>query len=74
MLLKMSLIKSKLSEYGIEVGFHYQPNHMLSFYKKENISLPVTEKVYKELLTLPLHADLSEDDISHIASSLKKLL
>jgi len=47
---------------------------MLSFYKKENISLPVTEKVYKELLTLPLHVDLSEDDISHIASSLKKLL
>ena len=67
-------IKAELLEKGIEVGFHYQPNHLLSFYKNENISLPVTEKVYKELLTLPLHVDLSQDDISHIASSLKQLL
>ena len=67
-------IKSKLSEKGIEVGFHYQPNHFLSLYKDDTIALPITENVYKELLTLPMHVDLSDNDISHIASSLKKLL
>ena len=38
------------------------------------LELEPDEKVYKELLTLPLHVDLSQDDISHIASSLKQLL
>jgi dTDP-4-amino-4,6-dideoxygalactose transaminase len=44
---------------NIECGIHYKPNHLLSKYKDNNI-LPITKKIYEEILTLPCHFDLSE--------------
>jgi len=46
---------------GIETGFHYQPNHQLTFFKAD-YSLPVAEKLADELLTLPLHAELTDEE------------
>ena len=64
-------LKNRLMEYGIETGKHYFPNHMLSYFKKmNNVRLPITEKIYPELITLPLHPDLSYNDINYICDSL----
>ena len=64
-------LKNRLLEYGIETGKHYYPNHMLSYYKKmNNVRLPITEKIYPELITLPLHPDLSYKDINYICDTL----
>lgn len=66
-----SEIQDKLLEYGIQTGIHYMPNHLLSLYKQsENFLLPVTEKVFPTLLTLPLHPELSSEDISYICEKL----
>ena len=60
---------------GIEVGYHYQPNHWLSLYKDEwNKPLPVTDSVFPELMTLPLHSDVSEQDVVYVATELKILI
>lgn len=59
-------LQEHLKELGIETGIHYRPNHLLSFYGGGRSSLPVTEKIYQELLTLPLHPGLQEDDIHRI--------
>ena len=60
---------------GIEIGVHYNPNHFLSFFKlNKNIVLPVTEKVYKEIISLPIHPDVSYDDVEFVIQTLKKLL
>jgi len=60
---------------GIEIGVHYNPKHFLTFFKlNKNIVLPVTEKVYKEIISLPIHPDVNNDDIEYVISTLEKLL
>ena len=56
---------------GIQVGFHYQPNHLLRYFRKNGCpSLPVAERIFPELLTLPLHPDLDIDDCSYVVENL----
>ncbi|MHB1099239.1 MAG: DegT/DnrJ/EryC1/StrS family aminotransferase [Burkholderiales bacterium] len=64
-------LRTRMRERGIETGVHYRPNHTLSLYAPHlRHPLPATESVYPELLTLPLHPDLTDDDISYVASTL----
>lgn len=67
--------RDKLREYllrnEIECGIHYFPNHRLSYFKGP-AGLPVTEKIYGELLTLPLHPDLTPDEQDRVINSVKE--
>jgi dTDP-4-amino-4,6-dideoxygalactose transaminase len=68
-------LRKKLRQLGIETGVHYLPNHYLSYYKDSSVKgLPITERIYPELLTLPLHPDLSTEDIDYVAETLVQLL
>lgn len=68
-------LQESLSMQGIQTGIHYQPNHRLDYFKQSNaIQLPVTEKVFNEILTLPLHVDLTVSDIKYVSQALKELL
>ena len=58
-------LRLKLENLGIPTGVHYKPNHLLSFYK-EKYHLPVTESIYPEILTLPLHTRLDVSDVDKI--------
>lgn len=57
--------RNKLREYllsnNIECGIHYKPNHLHTKYKS-SFKLPITEKIYEEILTLPCHFDLTKDE------------
>lgn len=67
-------LREKLLAYGIQTGVHYQPNHKLSFYQDKNhLPLPVTDTVFPELLSLPLHPELSEGQIAYICKTLLDL-
>ena len=69
------LIQDELLVKGIQVGYHYQPNHWLNLYKdKSNKPLPITDSVFPELMSLPLHPDVSEKDVDYIAAELKRLI
>lgn len=68
-------LQSLLLEKGIQTGIHYQPNHELSFYRDPAaLPLPVTDAVFPELLTLPLHPDVTTQDVEFICGKLKALL
>jgi dTDP-4-amino-4,6-dideoxygalactose transaminase len=68
-------IKQNMLEKGIQVGYHYQPNHYLSYYKDNKaLPLPITEKIFPELISLPLHPDLSNDDVEYVVSELNKIV
>ncbi|MDC3161378.1 DegT/DnrJ/EryC1/StrS family aminotransferase [Gammaproteobacteria bacterium] len=75
-LLDKSINRSKvqeiLHEKNIQTGMHWFPAHELSFFKKSNIKLPVTNDMCKRILTLPLHPDLSDDDIDLIVNEIKR--
>ena len=68
------LLQEKLKEKGIETGVHYQPNHILTFFINSKNNLPITEKVASEILTLPLHPDLSRQDVKYVSKQLISLL
>ena len=66
-------IRKKLSELNIETGIHYQPNHLLSMYfNSHDIKLPVVDSIYPQLLSLPLHPHLEEEDINRVSDELIK--
>ena len=75
-LLDKSINRSKVQEIlhkkNIQTGMHWFPAHELSFFKKSNIKLPVTNDICKRILTLPLHPDLSDDDIDLIVNEIKR--
>lgn len=60
-------LQARLLEQGIETGVHYQPNHWLSYYRgPAAVLLPITDAMYPELLSLPLHPDLTEDNVQYV--------
>ena len=66
-------LREILAEKGVQTGIHYQPNHRLSLYKKHgNETLVNTEKIYPEILTLPLHADMSISDVKFVVNALEE--
>ena len=67
--LREFLIKS-----GVECGVHYYPNHLLTFYETASMRLPVTEQVYGEILTLPLHPDLTLRQQDKVVSLIREFM
>lgn len=55
----------KMSDNGIETGIHYHPIHKMSYYKSK-LKLPITEKITKEIVSLPIHPNLTDDNVSRI--------
>jgi len=54
-----------LSEHGIETGIHYKPIHTFSYYRSK-IKLPITERVGKEIVSLPTHPNLTKENVEKI--------
>jgi perosamine synthetase len=52
-----------LNEKGIGTGIHYIPNHLQPFFKPFASSLPVTEQIGEEILTLPLYYDMTDEQV-----------
>ena len=65
---KRDLLQKYLNEKGIQTLIHYPiPPHKQVAYKKWNkLSFPVTEKIHREVLSLPISSVLSMDDIDEI--------
>lgn len=70
---KRDALKKYLESHDIPTGMHYKPNHLLSHYKT-NYSLPVTEEVYNEILTLPLHPEIKISDVEFICKTINNYL
>jgi dTDP-4-amino-4,6-dideoxygalactose transaminase len=65
-------LRQFLMDKGVEGGIHYKPNHLLSFYGARAGALPVTEGLYEELLTLPLHPGMADEELNHILRQIKE--
>ena len=50
---------------GIETGIHYKPVHKMSFYKNK-VKLPITDKIEKNIVSIPIHPNLNDNDINKI--------
>lgn len=62
-------LQQRLQDRGIQTGIHYQPNHLLDFFRQSNLPpLSVTEEIFSQLLTLPLHLHLTDADVESVCS------
>ncbi len=59
---------------GIQAGIHYKPNHLLTIYGGGSTELPVTEQLYRELLSLPLHPALTIADVDRVCDCVETFL
>jgi len=61
----------KIRDVGIETGIHYRPIHTMSMYKSK-FHLPITDKIGKQIVSIPNHPNLSEDAVDKIIHSVNK--
>jgi len=69
---KRDRLEQLFKENEIQYGIQYFPNHLLSYFRTD-YSLPVTEEIYKEVISLPLHPELKDSDIGFICSLISSL-
>jgi dTDP-4-amino-4,6-dideoxygalactose transaminase len=70
---RRSEIIDALSEELIETGVHYQPNHQLSYYA-DGYGLTNSEALGLELLSLPLHPEITDEDQTRVIRAILKAL
>ncbi len=61
-----------LRDADVETGINYAPNHLHSYYRRDGVSLPVSETVAGEILTLPLHCALSDADVERVIGLVRR--
>ena len=67
----------KLAEKGVNTNVHYKPLPMMSAYKALGWDIkdfPNSYDYYSNLITLPLHTKLTDDDIDYLNSSFKNVV
>jgi perosamine synthetase len=61
-----------LRQHGIATGMHYIPNHLHAVYRPYATPLPVVEREWTRLLTLPLFPALTDDDVAYIIDVIRQ--
>ena len=69
---KRDLLISFLKKKGISTSVYWIPVPLHPLYKKYKARIPVTKKVWQELITLPLFSDIKLKEINYIINSLRE--
>ncbi|MFD1144419.1 DegT/DnrJ/EryC1/StrS family aminotransferase [Larkinella insperata] len=63
-----------LSQYGIQTAIHYPipPHHQQAYPDLRSLSLPLTEQLHREVISLPLNTVLHDDEIDWIIRTINQ--
>lgn len=64
-------LSNYLSEKGIATSVHYMPSHMYKIYSSFSAKVPVTNKVWKKILLLPVFPSLKISEQDYIIKNIK---
>lgn len=65
----------KLRERNIGVSIHYKPLHLQPLYRSLGVvELPTTEMLYEQIITFPISAKMTTDDVDYVVSHLAELV
>ena len=64
----------KLAEAGVTTNVHYKPLPMMTAYGKDCDNYPNAYDYYHNLITLPLHTLLSDEDVEYVCEMLKDVI
>jgi dTDP-4-amino-4,6-dideoxygalactose transaminase len=65
--------REKMWQAGIETGTHYKPIHTMKMYQNYRI-LPNTERIGKQIVTIPIHPNLKTFELDKIVNSINKFI
>lgn len=74
---KRNIIIERMAELGVVTNVHYKPLPMMTAYKALGWDIkdfPNTYDYYKNVITLPFHTLLSNDDVEYVCESLKTVI
>lgn len=74
---KRNQIIEEMAKAGVSTNVHYKPLPMMTAYKAYGWNIkdfPNAEEYYSNLLTLPLHTLLSDDDVNMVCETLRKVV
>ncbi|MBI2654883.1 DegT/DnrJ/EryC1/StrS family aminotransferase [Candidatus Woesearchaeota archaeon] len=60
-----------LASKNISAGVHYKPLYLHSVYSGVKAECPVSDNVWKKLVTLPIYPDMREEEIGAVISAVK---
>lgn len=69
-----NLIIEKMAECGVATNVHYKPLPMMTAYGKDCTSYPNSYDYYQNLITLPLHTLLRDEDVDIVCEMLRKVI
>lgn len=58
----------------IGASVEYIPNHLQPAFAAWRTALPVTERLFDEILSLPLHAELTDEDVARVIEAVHRFL
>lgn len=67
----------KMAEKGVATNVHYKPLPMMTAYKEMGWDIsdfPNAYNYYENLITLPLHTKLSDEDVEYVCEVMKKVM
>lgn len=70
-------IIEKMAERGVATNVHYKPLPMMTAYKESSGGIEHYENsydYYKNLITLPLHTKLTDEDVEYVCEMLKDIM
>jgi dTDP-4-amino-4,6-dideoxygalactose transaminase len=69
---------TKLKEKEIGCSVHWMPLHMHPYYRElygyKPDDIPVAASLYKEIISLPLYPDMTNDEVKYVADSIKDVI
>ena len=66
-------LRDFLKAEGVDTGIHWQPGHWFTLWKNCKAGdLSVTDRVGKEILSLPLHSKMPLDTVRLVASKVRQ--
>lgn len=67
-------IIEKMAERGVATNVHYKPLPMMTAYGKDCSAYPNSYDYYHNLITLPFHTLLSDEDVDYVCETLKEVV
>lgn len=69
-----NVIIEKMAERGVATNVHYKPLPMMTAYGKDCTNYPNSYDYYKNIITLPLHTKLTDEDVEYVCETLKEVM
>jgi len=71
---RRNALKDYLMDHDIESGISYIPCHTFSLFKGDEVNLPITDKIYREILCLPIHPELKDEDVREVCKRIREFV